>query len=71
MLDEIELTEDIIKKAELTECSICLGDFMVDELICFITCFHVFHSKCIKDWLKRSKLCPMCNTEVTFDEENF
>ena len=27
-------------------------------------CGHEYHSKCIDEWLKSEKRCPMCNEDV-------
>ena len=27
-----------------------------------LECGHDFHSQCIKEWLKRKNLCPICKT---------
>ena len=67
LLEEIEITEDIINKARIEECPICLEDYSFNNKICYLPCFHVFHSKCIKNWLNKSKNCPLCNTEVKFE----
>ena len=67
ILEEIELSEKIIDKAETKECPICLMDYYVGNKICYLPCFHFFHSNCIKDWIKKSKRCPLCNIEIKFD----
>ena len=41
-------------------CSICLDEYQTDERIGVLSCGHSFHSSCIKEWLKRSKTCPLC-----------
>lgn len=43
-----------------TMCSICLSSFDEDKTKKILSCFHVFHSKCLKMWHKESKTCPMC-----------
>ena len=48
-LEEIEITEGIIDKAETKECPICLIEYSPNEKICYLPCFHFFHSKCIKN----------------------
>ena len=66
-LEEFQLTEEIIKKAEIKECRICLEEFTINDKACYLPCFHLFHSSCIKNWFKNSKKCPLCNVEVKFD----
>ena len=52
---------------EHTECSICLGDFQVDDIVTPLPCDHrhYFHTKCIKDWSKQKLQCPLCNKPFT------
>jgi len=46
-------------------CSICLEDYSnTNEKICKIPCEHIFHKKCIKDWLEENNTCPECRTEI-------
>ena len=48
-------------------CSICLENFKKKSKVSMTPCKHVFHFKCIKDWLykniKKPK-CPNCNNDV-------
>ena len=47
-----------IKK--LKECVICLGDFKKKDNVKVFCCGkHIFHSKCLSDWLKNSVICPL------------
>ena len=66
-LEELELTQDIINKAESKECPICLEEYSINNKICYLPCFHFFHSLCIKKWLNHSKKCPLCNIDINFD----
>ena len=56
----------------VNECSICLDDFSNDKdcivtpLPCANTKIHVFHSKCIKEWLQKEHICPLCKEHVHF-----
>jgi len=46
---------------ELRECTICLEQFQVDEIVSWsAVCSHVFHHRCIKEWLYRHTNCPIC-----------
>ena len=41
-------------------CSICLNEFKKDEHVYFLPCIHHFHVKCLQEWIKTQKNCPMC-----------
>lgn len=53
------------------ECTICLDDYcstrecMVTPLPCANTKLHVFHTKCIKQWLEKEHRCPLCKEHVS------
>ncbi|EGC39317.1 hypothetical protein DICPUDRAFT_75082, partial [Dictyostelium purpureum] len=48
-------------------CSICLDEFVVNDLIRTLPCIHHYHSDCIEKWLKIKSVCPVCKYEVVFD----
>ena len=51
-----------------TECAICLEEFKgIDMIKAFTKCEHIFHKKCLKNWLKRSNVCPLCKHDLTED----
>ena len=51
-----------------TECAICLEQFKgIDIIKSFYKCEHIFHKACLKKWLKRSNLCPLCKHDLTED----
>ncbi len=55
---------------EAKQCAICLGDYTADDdSICALKCMtsHVFHEKCIFEWLKKQEYCPVCRGEVKFN----
>lgn len=50
-----------------TNCTICLEEFNSSMDVIFLFCKHIFHFKCLKDWLERNILmpkCPNCNYNV-------
>jgi len=51
---------------EKTICTICLEEFFKGDEIKTIPCLHFYHCKCIDEWLKRSKCCPICNAHVDY-----
>jgi hypothetical protein len=56
------------EKAEGEErlCSICYDDIKCGEEFNTLPCKHHFHSHCIKEWLIKEKICPLCKQEITF-----
>ncbi|XP_069956802.1 E3 ubiquitin-protein ligase TTC3 isoform X5 [Cherax quadricarinatus] len=54
-------------KAE-ESCSICLEALSASSTVP-LQCQHVFHEKCIKDWLKRQSNCPNCRTFALMTDE--
>jgi len=50
-------------------CVICLGNFKKGDKLRKLSCFHIFHIKCINDWFKKKKSCPIDNKEnLKFNE---
>ena len=50
------------------DCTICLGGFHVKEKVTSLPCLHIFHIQCIKEWLKKHNVCPVCKLQL--DNEN-
>ncbi|KAF6166828.1 hypothetical protein GIB67_005704 [Kingdonia uniflora] len=54
---------------EATECSVCLYEFQVDEILRIMpNCVHAFHVPCIDTWLKLHTDCPLCRARVNSDD---
>lgn len=46
------------------ECPICL-DNNGNTIIKTECCNNQFHEKCITEWLKRKKICPICRNTIS------
>ncbi|KAL4368828.1 hypothetical protein GQ457_05G007230 [Hibiscus cannabinus] len=46
--------------AEAEKCCICQEDYANGEELGKLDCGHDFHFNCIKRWLRRKNLCPIC-----------
>jgi hypothetical protein len=55
----------------LTDCSICLDSFVVNESIVIeLPCLHTFHRDCAMSWLlTRKGVCPICRKSVMEDDQ--
>ena len=49
-------------------CQICMIGLEEGDRIGDLSCFHSFHSDCLKEWIKRKNTCPLCNVEVAKSE---
>ncbi|KAK3027163.1 hypothetical protein RJ639_041264 [Escallonia herrerae] len=49
-------------------CSICHEDFVPRDMVNRLPCSHIFHTRCILRWLKRSNTCPLCRSKVHKEE---
>ena len=45
-------------------CPICLVDFVPEVHVVNLECSHIFHTLCIKEWLKRAPTCPSCRAPI-------
>lgn len=48
-----------------TNCQICLEDFHEGDELRTLPCFHLFHSKCVDEWLKINSVCPTCRHKIS------
>lgn len=46
-----------------TTCNICLEDMVVGDKRSVLKCKHVYHHKCLAEWTKKSKTCPIDRLE--------
>ena len=65
-LEESQINDETFIQNEKNKCSICLEDYKLGDKISYLPCFHLYHYKCIKKWLKCSTKCPLCKKEVDF-----
>lgn len=45
-------------------CVICLDDIEVGHRVRILPCRHLYHSQCIRMWLRRKNACPCCSEKV-------
>ena len=51
---------------ENKKCVICLEDFKNFDKSIYLPCIHLFHEKCITDWVNTKKeFCPVCRTKIS------
>lgn len=46
------------------ECVICLGNIENKENSIILSCNHIFHYDCFKNWYSKNTTCPLCRLEI-------
>ncbi|CAK0903538.1 unnamed protein product, partial [Prorocentrum cordatum] len=49
---------------EQTKCLICLEDFGDGDDVMTLPCLHIYHKKCVEQWLGCDNSCPVCKTPI-------
>ena len=53
------------KKPETTgECPICCLEIKKTNRVPVLKCNHIFHKKCLTQWLKKGGSCPLCREDI-------
>ena len=66
-VEPLDLPFNIYKDVEEkfnTSCSICLEDFEDESKVVVLSCKHIYHKKCIKEWTKIKRNCPLCKVSI-------
>lgn len=53
-----------MKTIMIISCCICCDIFVPDSVLWHLKCGHIFHEKCLFEWMKRSKTCPQCRKKT-------
>ena len=54
----------VCERAPGYHCAICLGDVEAGHRVCTLSCAHAFHEGCVREWLRRAQVCPLCKTHA-------
>jgi hypothetical protein len=71
-IKKVKISFDMLPKIKIgdisnlldEQCIICLEYFLKDEFITTLSCSHVFHSLCLKEWILRKTTCPLCRSNI-------
>lgn len=57
---------ELVRSGAITEdtCTVCQEQYGPDDVVTQLPCGHWFRQGCIAEWLKGSKMCPVCMAEV-------
>jgi len=59
------VVDDVMKlPEELRSCCVCLEDVKAGNRVRTLPCLHTFHAECAEEWLKKKKVCPLCQFSI-------
>ena len=61
------IKEEKTKNDNNYKCLICLYEFKIGDKVSTLPCLHIFHIDCIKNWIIRSRSCPICKYDCSLD----
>jgi len=70
-LPEVKVTSDDLQEETNRTCCVCLEDHNLGEIASKLPCGHIFHPRCIKEWLVKTCTCPVCRFELETDSTVF
>jgi hypothetical protein len=44
----------------IKECTICIDDYKIGNIVRQLNCSHTFHQECIDTWFSNNNVCPNC-----------
>ena len=44
----------------IKECTICIDNYKIGNIVRQLKCSHTFHQECIDKWLVHNNMCPNC-----------
>eukprot|EP01102_Stenamoeba_stenopodia_P023216 TRINITY_DN9921_c0_g1_i1.p1 TRINITY_DN9921_c0_g1~~TRINITY_DN9921_c0_g1_i1.p1 ORF type:complete len:288 (+),score=28.19 TRINITY_DN9921_c0_g1_i1:211-1074(+) len=50
---------------EELSCAVCMDNFQANDMVRKLSCKHIYHDKCVSQWLEINSTCPMCRATVT------
>lgn len=55
---------DVPSTLSMNHCTICLEQFTKKDTVKCLPCSHVYHDRCIDEWLSRKPNCPVCKQDT-------
>jgi len=70
-IPSINITQEDLEDENNRSCCICFGDHKLGEKVARLPCGHIFHRKCVSEWLEKHCTCPFCRWELKTSDVGF
>ena len=64
-LPQIPVSKKHLGDEGKAECTICMSDVNIGDIITELPCHHWYHPECIEAWLKEHDTCAVCREGIT------
>ena len=54
------LAMDVMDETHDDDCTICMSPIDRGDVVYDLSCKHVYHCRCLDEWMRRRRTCPMC-----------
>lgn len=68
-IPKIKIDKAMLGDSGKAECSICMDEVQLDEVVSQLPCSHWFHPPCIEAWLGEHDTCPHCRKGISESSE--
>ena len=62
--------DDVTDNDDEVMCTICIADIENGDRVGCLPCDHLFHADCLKEWIKRRNVCPLCQEPIAEEKSN-
>eukprot|EP00979_Chaetoceros_neogracilis_P001496 scaffold253_cov267-Chaetoceros_neogracile.AAC.29 len=66
-LPTVSVTPEDLVDENNRECCICFEEHCLNDKVTRLPCAHIYHPRCITEWLNRHCTCPQCRYELPTD----
>lgn len=66
-LPTVSVTPEDLVDENNRECCICFEEHHLHDKVMRLPCAHIYHPRCITEWLNRHCTCPVCRYELPTD----
>ena len=70
-LPTVRVTADDLIEESNKNCCICLEDQTIGTTAVKLGCGHIYHPRCLTEWLQKSCMCPICRYELETDDASY
>ena len=71
--DNIQIKVDTIQyeqvETKVESCGVCTEEFETTSTVSVLSCQHIFHEECVREWGHYNQSCPLCRASIPIIEQ--